>query len=548
MLTHKGTAVQESLSTSATLASVTVERGESLIVCAMFNDPLVGTIPDSVKWGASDLTEDASYNTISGLYVAIWRLYNSGATDTRNIVFTLSGALVGFGFVASTIRGQLASPVDKTAAAEGSSTAPDSGNTATTSQANEILIGAVGTIGHASDAAGNWLNSFTAGQRAGTATSATPCTISEGYREVSATGAYKAAKDSITSREWGAIIHTYKLAAPVNVTLTVASATGEAQACLAAVAAFSVALGLAAATAEARPLSSSAGPISATIGLAAATAEANAVGFTRPVGVTVFIFPATGFAEALPVVAEALTHYPTGRVLPPNMFPVGFAGYTPRPAPLPGYTAIPSPSSNYVILSPAATPGYFGLQDPPEFLMKKIASKGIRSYGHPYFSMVSPSHRNIPLGNFRQRLVLYFTLEQLPVRNASDDERHVIFSYQRTTPTPADVFAIALTPNGRIVGIQEGVADLVTPINVVSAGIDTYRVAYEFGPDVNGANRARRIVLNETVIVERAPIGATQSANEDEDRRVMLFNGITGLSRVACTVYHMQVYGEPPFE
>ena len=103
--------------------------------------------------------------------------------------------------------------LDRTSTGTGSSATPSSGATATTSQADELLIGAIGTEGPDGDAAGTWGNSFTAGPRLGTTggTQTTPTSrVSLGYRIVSATGAYTAAKSGITSRDWAAMIATFK--------------------------------------------------------------------------------------------------------------------------------------------------------------------------------------------------------------------------------------------------------------------------------------------------------------------------------------------------
>jgi len=89
---------------------------------------------------------------------------------------------------------------------------PTVGPTGTTEQANELLIGAVGTEGPFGDDAGTWENGFTAGPRTGT-TLGTPTdnwTVSMGYRIVSSTGAYTAQKSGITSRYWAAAIATFK--------------------------------------------------------------------------------------------------------------------------------------------------------------------------------------------------------------------------------------------------------------------------------------------------------------------------------------------------
>jgi hypothetical protein len=94
-----------------------------------------------------------------------------------------------------------------------SGTTPTVGPTGTTAQADELLIGAVTTIGPVEDTAGIWDNSFTAGQRAGTTGGdiETNKTVSMGYRLVSEVGAYTAQKSGITDRGWAATIATFKM-------------------------------------------------------------------------------------------------------------------------------------------------------------------------------------------------------------------------------------------------------------------------------------------------------------------------------------------------
>jgi PhoD-like phosphatase len=93
-----------------------------------------------------------------------------------------------------------------------SGTTPSVGPTGTTTQANELLIGVIGTNGPVEDTAGTWNNSFTAGSRVGTTggSAADNWTVSMGYRIVSATGTYTAQKSGITSRNWAAAIATFK--------------------------------------------------------------------------------------------------------------------------------------------------------------------------------------------------------------------------------------------------------------------------------------------------------------------------------------------------
>jgi predicted phosphodiesterase len=90
------------------------------------------------------------------------------------------------------------------------STTPSVGPTDTTTEANELLIGAIGTEGPVTDDPGIWENSFIAGQREGTDGASNDWTISMGYRIVSETGQYTAQKSGITSRRWAAAIATFK--------------------------------------------------------------------------------------------------------------------------------------------------------------------------------------------------------------------------------------------------------------------------------------------------------------------------------------------------
>ncbi|MGC1375846.1 MAG: metallophosphoesterase [Anaerolineales bacterium] len=135
---------------------------------------------------------------------------SSGAT----ISFTQSGGTPAARAAVVSVFSGLAdtSVLDKTTTGTGSSAAPATSATSATAQANELLVGAVGTEGPSGDTAGTWSNSFTAGPRLGTTggTADTNITVSLAWRIVSATGAYTAAKSSITSRDWAALLVTLK--------------------------------------------------------------------------------------------------------------------------------------------------------------------------------------------------------------------------------------------------------------------------------------------------------------------------------------------------
>lgn len=197
--TAKGTAVFGA-TTTATISSVTLETGETLVLCiyAATGNRTITT----VTWNGVALTLDASAS-VSSQRLWVYSLPNvTGATG--NISVVLSGTCRGV-IIASSLSSAALSPFDKTANASGTSTSPSSGATSTTVQADEILLG---FVGNPNSQGGTWSNSFNAGQAASDNT--TSASASEGFLVVAATGTYTAAKTGITSSTWLAMIVTYK--------------------------------------------------------------------------------------------------------------------------------------------------------------------------------------------------------------------------------------------------------------------------------------------------------------------------------------------------
>mgnify|MGYP001373237849 CR=1 FL=1 len=118
-------------------------------------------------------------------------------------------------------------PLDQTHTGTGNSTVPSSGATATITQADELLVGAIGIEGPDGDTAGTWDNLFTAGPRTGTTggSADTNITADLGYRIVSSAGAYTASKSGITSRDWAAMIATFKVDTTENHPLIITTGT-----------------------------------------------------------------------------------------------------------------------------------------------------------------------------------------------------------------------------------------------------------------------------------------------------------------------------------
>jgi hypothetical protein len=154
-----------------------------------------------------------NYNASNKLYIWSLTVISGG---TANFTVSWSGSHDATCVFSSVTGLSTVGALDKSADAMGTSSSPSSGNTSTTSQANEFLYGIVaaqysGALTMGSPA---WSNSFTAGQTAGNSVAGLPMT--EGYNTVSSTGAYAAAMTGLTTTsliEWGAAIVTYKLVA-----------------------------------------------------------------------------------------------------------------------------------------------------------------------------------------------------------------------------------------------------------------------------------------------------------------------------------------------
>ncbi len=180
--------------------SLTLATGDFLIVSYLFNSTRTVS---TITWNGIALNQDTSTGgatrlAISSLYIA------SGAT--ANLVITLSGTATGAVQPLKVTGMSPGTAFDKTSTHQDlTSTTPTSNATATTTQANELLIGAIDRIGGAA-IGGSWSNSFTdLATKADGTTNAT----NVGYRIVSAAGAYTAAKTGVTSGNYQSTIVTY---------------------------------------------------------------------------------------------------------------------------------------------------------------------------------------------------------------------------------------------------------------------------------------------------------------------------------------------------
>jgi len=213
----RGTAGGKGVSSLTVTLNQAITAGNSVLVC-ISSDSTVA-IPGVILKTSADvevatLTQDAALADGVANQVAIYSAHNVSANGAK-VVITFAMAITAGAATVSEVGGLgSSSPLDQTHTGSGNSATPDSGSTATTTQASELLIGAVAQRGPVTDSAGTWSNSFSDGQRDGTSggLAASNATISEGYRIVEATGAYNAAKTGCTPRRWAAAIATYKAA------------------------------------------------------------------------------------------------------------------------------------------------------------------------------------------------------------------------------------------------------------------------------------------------------------------------------------------------
>ena len=196
-VTPKGSAGDQDVA-DLTIRQVTLKAGETLLVSC--NDEGGDT---GVTWNGTSLHQDVGTHG-SGFYTTIFSLY-SATGGTGDVVAThASGGDLTIN--AYSVTRLAASALDKTSAANGTGTSPSSGATATTSRVNEFLWGAIGYATNGG-ATGTWSGGFISGTQF-TDTGGISG-VEDGYRTVSATAAYTAAKAGVDKDAWTALIATY---------------------------------------------------------------------------------------------------------------------------------------------------------------------------------------------------------------------------------------------------------------------------------------------------------------------------------------------------
>jgi hypothetical protein len=198
--------VQKANSNTSAVTITGVASGDFLVWSGSSGNPVT-----ALTDGAGDTwTEVPNSQNQSGINQACSQWYDANASSGSHTV-TRTG---GFGSFESYSIGEYSgiatvSPLDKDTSAVGSTGAPSSGATATTTQANEVAIGTICNDSNQNNSA--WLNSFT--QRDfinSTGGGSRPTNWADLI--VSSTGAYTAATSGVLTQNWQALIATFKQA------------------------------------------------------------------------------------------------------------------------------------------------------------------------------------------------------------------------------------------------------------------------------------------------------------------------------------------------
>jgi hypothetical protein len=200
VVTALGTTGDEDVK-SLSIPGVTLKAGETLLVSS--NDE-----GDTAKvtWNGISLHQDIASTNGNGCYTKIFSLY-SASGGTGDIV--ASHTVGDLSINASSVTNLAPSALDKARVGYGVGTNPSSGATPITTKANELLWGAIGYASN-SAASGVWSEGFTSGGQF-TFTGDTGG-VEDGYKIVSSTGTFAAAKTGSAKDGWSALIATYAIA------------------------------------------------------------------------------------------------------------------------------------------------------------------------------------------------------------------------------------------------------------------------------------------------------------------------------------------------
>jgi uncharacterized repeat protein (TIGR02543 family) len=208
-----GTATANTTGTTLVITpAASVTAGDDIIV-TFASDPSQ-TYEISVSDNAGNTYYQVASSTSSGnLRSYIFAAYHVNALTTSNAITITHTSVVARAAAANVFRGLApAGALDQNHIGYKTATTTPTSGSITTTQADELLIGMVGTEGPIGDAAGSWGLGWSTGSRVGTTsgTADANITMSMGYQIVSSIGTYEASKSGITSRDAASAIVSFK--------------------------------------------------------------------------------------------------------------------------------------------------------------------------------------------------------------------------------------------------------------------------------------------------------------------------------------------------
>ena len=208
-----GTATANTAGTSLAITPTSAVNAGDDIIITFSSDPSQ-TYEISVSDNAGNTYYQVASSTSSGnLRAYIFAAYHVNALTTSNVITITHTSVTARAAAANVFRGLApAGALDQNHIGYKTATSTPTSGSITTTQADELLIGIVGTEGPVGDAAGSWGSGWTPGSRVGTTsgTADANITMSMGYQIVSSIGTYEASKSSITARDAASAIVSFK--------------------------------------------------------------------------------------------------------------------------------------------------------------------------------------------------------------------------------------------------------------------------------------------------------------------------------------------------
>ena len=200
------TASESGAATPLTTSGITTTSGNLLVAGISFDSGTLNTITGVTDSKGNTWSKATELD--SACLVSLWYAPNitGGAAHTVTVAYN-DGVGSAIGVVVQEFSGIAAtSPLDRTVSAQGTSTAPSSGATSATTQADELVVGLVGWAGATTTP------TLGAGYTNLGHISLTDASAAMQSKVVAATSAQTAAMTLAASRDWAAICATFKAA------------------------------------------------------------------------------------------------------------------------------------------------------------------------------------------------------------------------------------------------------------------------------------------------------------------------------------------------